>query len=108
VLLRLAAHLIVAVLLTARWQHNRCRAQFSASNNFAGRLNWRSAGGSRGALKMGKVCEFCCICSVEIDCTNGRSVPSDQSLSCDRGSVQIKPDPGRIRSAEESSASAHL
>jgi len=33
VLLRLAAHLIVAVLLTARWQHNRCRAQFSASNN---------------------------------------------------------------------------
>jgi len=33
VLLRLAAHLIVAVLLTARWQHNRCRAQFSASDN---------------------------------------------------------------------------
>ena len=108
-LLRLAAHLIVAVLLTAPlaaqpWS----RSALLLEQSSAGRLNWRSAGGSRGALKMGKVREFCRICSVEIDPNFRRSVPGDQSLSCDRGSVQIKPDSHRIRSAEESSASAYL
>ena len=41
-----------------------------------------------------------CAGSAKIYCSNGRSVPGDQSLSCDCGSVQIKSDPRRICSAE--------